>query len=150
LQERDWSTILYIATFNPSFRSAYSYHYNLTIQRELPAALLLEVSYVGNNSFKLDQQRELNPLIADPESPGNTKRTYPGLFSIRSQESSGRARYDSLQTRLSRRFKSGFSLDGYYVFSKVLDNASGPKTSLTRRATAPKRGAIKRIQIKTG
>src|SRR6185503_2944119 len=42
---------------------------------------------------------------------------------------SGRARYDSLELRLSRRFRDVFFLDGSYTFSKALDDASSPRSA---------------------
>jgi carboxypeptidase family protein len=107
LDNRSFALFPIMHTFDPTFRSSYTYQYNLTIQRQLPWNLLLELSYVGNNSFKLDRERELYSFLT-------------------AQESSGRARYDSFQARLSRRFTNGLQLDGSYVFSKSLDNASSP------------------------
>src|SRR5262249_2798728 len=115
-----------IHTFDPAVRNAYSYQYNLTLQRELPRSILLELSYVGSNSFRMDRERDLDPLIVDPKT-GIAKFPYSNFEGILSQESSGRARYDSLQIRLSRRFRQGLSIDGFYVYSKAFDNASGPQ-----------------------
>ncbi len=118
-----------IQAFDPNFRTAYSYHYNLTVQRELPGALLLELAYVGNNSFKLNREREINTANVDErdlEIPPQSRRRYPHLGNIPLQESSGRARYDSLQIKISRRLKNGFTFDAYYVYSKALDNGSVP------------------------
>jgi hypothetical protein len=116
-----------IHTFDPSFRTAYTYHYNLTIQREMPGQIQLEIAYVGNNSFHTDRERELNATY-DRQERTNLLR-YPQFYHILSQESSGRARYDSFQLRLSRKFRGGLMFDGFYVYSKALDNSSGPLSS---------------------
>src|SRR5260370_1384183 len=55
-----------IFAFDPRFRSAYTYQYNLSIQRELPGSILLEMSYVGSNSFRLDREFDDNPYILNP------------------------------------------------------------------------------------
>lgn len=116
-----------IHPIDPTFRSAYSYHYNLTIQRELPWAMLLELAYVGSNSFKLNRQHELNFLTFLPgKPPGNPAgvQIYPPIGRVLSQESTGRARYDSLQTRLARQSKNGLQFEASYVFGKALDDSS--------------------------
>lgn len=113
-----------IRTFDPAFRTAYTYHYNLAIQRAMPGQVQLELAYVGNNSFHTDREREINLLST---APGEGFRLrYPDFLNILSQESSGRARYDSFQLRLSRKFRAGLSFDGFYVYGKAVDNSSGP------------------------
>ena len=113
-------------TLDPSFRTAQTYQYNLTLQRELGWSLLMEIAYVGNTSLKLNRARELNiaSSIADKTPPRH--RPYSSLGSVLSQESSGRARYDSLQVRFVRRPAKGLLLDGSYVLGKSLDNGSSP------------------------
>src|SRR5262249_17828726 len=119
----DYNVNLY--TFDPRFRSAYTYQYNLSIQRELPGSMLLELQYVGSSSFRLDREFDDNPYFLNPV-PSHPVPTYPQFGHIYVQKSDGRATYDSFQARLSRKFKTGLMLDMSYVFSKSLDNSSGP------------------------
>jgi hypothetical protein len=119
---------------DPTFRTAYTYQYNFTIQRELPWSLLMEIAYVGTNSFKLNRERELNLALVTPDATFDNfqeRRLFPQLGDIPSQESTGRARYDSAQLRLSRRLRSGLTFDVSYVFSKALDNGSYPSGDFT-------------------
>jgi hypothetical protein len=114
---------------DPTFRTSSVYHYNLSVQRELPWHMLIETAYVGNNSFKLDRERELNVALVLPgANPSNvqSRRLYPLLGRILSQESSGRARFDSFQLRLARRYSRGLSFDLSYVYGKSLDDVAGP------------------------
>lgn len=126
---RIFSGLPQIQPIDPTFRTAYTYQYNFTIQRELPWSLLMEIAYVGTNSFKLNRERELNLGQLTPDAtPDNfqERRLFPQFGDIPSQESTGRARYDSAQFRLSRRLRSGLTFDVSYVFSKALDNGSFP------------------------
>ncbi|MEW6211284.1 MAG: carboxypeptidase regulatory-like domain-containing protein [Acidobacteriota bacterium] len=129
LKNRSTEFVSRLHTFDPAFRTAYTYHYSLSIQRELSGRVRLELAYVGNNSFHTDRERELNDEIPDPFNPYYPRRRYEDFDSILSQESTGRARYDSFQLRVSKRFDTGLSFDGFYTFSKGLDNASGPFTA---------------------
>lgn len=121
-----------VQPFDPDFRTAYSNHYNLTLQRELPWSLLVELAYVGSNSFKLNRERELN--VARLTKSANildlqNRRIFPEFSRIPSQESTGRARFDSFQIRVARRLKNGIKFDLSYVVGKSLDDGSGPFSS---------------------
>lgn len=132
LSRRNFTGIIAIQPISPFYRTSYTYQYNLTIQRELPGSLLFEVGYVGSNSFKLNTEEQLNPAIVGPgATPANTqqRRIYPAFSSLPQQVSAGRGHFDSLQTRLSRRFRAGLMLDASYVWSKSLDNISEPQVS---------------------
>lgn len=125
--------------FDPAFRTAYSYQYNMTVQRELGWAMLLQLAYVGSNSFKLNRERELNIARVDRSSTLSNlqeRRLYPNIGRILTQESTGRARYDSLQIMLSRRAKQGIRFDVSYVYGKSLDDGSN---SITEFGTDPLR-----------
>ena len=114
-----------VDTFDPRFRTAYTYQYNLSMQRELPGSLLLDLQYVGSSSFRLDREFDDNPYFLNP-TRSHPVPTYLQLGHIYVQKSDGGAKYDSFQARLSRKFKAGLMLDMSYVFSKSLDNSSGP------------------------
>lgn len=127
LSARTFSGFPSIQPFDAGFRTAYTYQYNLTIQRELPWSLLIEGAYVGSNSFKQNRERQLNFARVGPSAtPDNfqERRLFPQLGEILSQESTGRANYNAAQIRLSRRFKQGLAFDGSYVFAKAMDDAS--------------------------
>jgi len=60
----DWSRFLgsvYFGQFPANMRSQYSDQYNLTIKRELPGDILLQVAYVGSQGHRLLATYELNP-----------------------------------------------------------------------------------------
>ncbi len=132
LSQQAFSTLFFdpnLQPFDPTFSTAYTYQYNLTVQRQLPLSLLLELGYVGNNTFKLNRERELNAAVVGPGATSNVfniddRRIYSQFGSIPQQESSGRSRYDSLQIRVTRRLERGLSFDGSYVYGKGLDNGS--------------------------
>ncbi|HEU4388455.1 MAG TPA: carboxypeptidase-like regulatory domain-containing protein [Blastocatellia bacterium] len=119
-----------VHTIDPHFRTAYSYQYNITLERELPWSVLFQIAYVGSLSQKLNRERELNPYAID-ETTAFYNRVFPTLGNVGWQESSGRSRYDALQLRISRRYRNGLTVDGSYVFAKALDNASDPASSFT-------------------
>lgn len=133
--KRNFFGTINLEPIDSHFRTAYTYQYNFTLQRELPGACLLEVAYVGSKSQKLARQREINDgLVIEGALLNNLqdRRRYPNLGSIRQQESSGQARYDSFQLTLKRRLANGLTVNGSYVFGKALDDGS---TALLGTAT---------------
>ena len=60
----DWSGFagsIYFGQFPANMRPQYSDQYNLTIKRELPGDILLQVAYVGSQGHRLLATYELNP-----------------------------------------------------------------------------------------
>src|SRR5579859_3540280 len=59
----DWSlfrTDLLFGEFQPNLRTQYAEQYNLTIERQLSASMLLRVAYVGTQGHRLLSSRDLN------------------------------------------------------------------------------------------
>ena len=60
----DWSSFassVYFGQFPPNMRPQYQDQYNLTIKRELPGNMLLQVAYVGSQGHRLLATYEVNP-----------------------------------------------------------------------------------------
>ncbi len=108
-----------------------SYNYSFSLQHEFPAGFVLDVSYVGDTGANLLRihninQLPLNTIYTYPSINPNALRPFEGLAAINYAEQSGRSNYNSLQVTMNRRFRSGFSVDAAYTFSKVLDNVQTP------------------------
>ncbi len=101
---------------DPGYRTGYSQSYHLTLQHELPHAILIEAGYVGQLSRKL------------PIATANinlASRLSKNLGTIRALNSQGNSSYQGLQVNATRRFnKVGFLVS--YRFSKTLDNGPAP------------------------
>ncbi|HKW65471.1 MAG TPA: carboxypeptidase regulatory-like domain-containing protein [Candidatus Acidoferrum sp.] len=60
----DWSNFagsVYFGQFQPNMRSQYQDQYNLTIKRELPGNMLMQLAYVGSQGHRLLATYEVNP-----------------------------------------------------------------------------------------
>jgi hypothetical protein len=117
-----------------------TYNWNAGLQFKLPLALTGDVAYVGSESRKLAQQRNVNavpygaaflPQNQDPTRepsaipgaaalPADFLRPYQGYSTIRLWEFEGHSNYHALQTSLNRRFDKGFMLGANYTWSKAL------------------------------
>src|SRR5262249_335861 len=105
-------------TLEMNFRNPYTERWSFGFQRQLPAQMLLDGSFIGAESHSLTTRADLNPtqprgLRVQPDFGGRTVRT-----------SQGNSSYHSLQARLERRFSHGFQLASSYTWSKSMDSTS--------------------------
>jgi hypothetical protein len=120
------------------------YSWTFGIQRDLGAATVLDLTYVGNVARHLSQSRNLNtapygarflPQNADPANPStplpdNFFRPYPGLGNLDHREYSGISNYNGLQASVNRRFLKGLQFGVSYTWSKSMDFTSGDNGGL--------------------
>src|SRR5258708_19345675 len=94
-----------------NMRDSYVQQWNLDIQRQLPANIVLDVGYVGSKGTRLivtydDLNRPLQ--VEDPRTPGlaslNARRTAHECFhAVRYYQSTGTAIYHALQVTADKR-----------------------------------------------
>jgi hypothetical protein len=135
-------------------RPPYFQNFTFSVQRELPASILVEASYVGvkgtrlgtnlNNINELDPAYlNLGSLLTRPaNSPeavaANIRLPYPSFTGTVAQAlrpypqfanvlersmPNGNSTYHALQTKIEKRFSSGFSVLAAYTWSKTLSDA---------------------------
>jgi Carboxypeptidase regulatory-like domain len=116
---------------DPNLVNPYYQRWSLGIQRELPAQLMIDISYVGSKGTKLYANEDRNPLV-----PANLQVTPPGYTGATSgrldnlqggrtiRSNSGSSSYHAGQVQLTRRFSRGLGLSGSYTYSKLIDNGS--------------------------
>jgi hypothetical protein len=114
------------------------YSWYLGIQRQLPAKFTLDVSYNGNHSVHLMDQRQINALpagtfVTSPNLLGsvnnwsNALLPYLGWGNLNAVETLAYSRYNAMMFRLSRRFADNFSVNFNYTYSRtmsIVDNDS--------------------------
>lgn len=112
------------------FQEAYTNEWSFGVQRELATNLLVEASYVGNESHQLPVAWNINQALPGPGSV-NSRRPYLGWGSITGGfiSSIGNANFNSLQMRLERRFGRGLSFLVSYTWSKSIDEGANTSTS---------------------
>jgi len=112
-------------------RTAYVQSWHLTVQRELPWKMLLDVAYVGNRSNKLiiladyNQARPNNAGDPSAGTPLQQRRPFANYSFIQASFNGGFTNYNALQVKLERRFSDGLYLLNSFTWSKAIDNAAG-------------------------
>jgi outer membrane receptor protein involved in Fe transport len=113
-----------------NFRTAYTNEWSFGIQRELASNLLVEVSYVGNESHDLPTVWNINQAFPGTVGSVQSRRPYQPWGNITGGfiSSIGNANYNGLQARLERRFAKGLSFVASYSWSKAIDTGANIST----------------------
>ena len=127
-------------SFNRNNKTPAIYNLTFGIQHQLPASVLVDVSYVGTMGRRLAQTRNLNtlpygarflPQNADPTNPSRPLpddflRPMPGYSGITYSENAYSTNYHSLRVGANRRLSRGVQLGAAYTYSKLMEYSSIP------------------------
>jgi hypothetical protein len=116
-------------SIDPNFPNSYVEGYSLSIQRQLPQSVAVEVSYIGNVGRKLSQGIDFNPAVYGPgatlDNTEERRRYYPGqIASMYRTIAGGNSSYNALAVVLRKRFAKSYLVDLTYTWSRSLDDAS--------------------------
>jgi hypothetical protein len=123
---------------DPHLRTPYVYQYNLSLQQNLFADMVLETNYVGTSAHGLTSLKDINPMVL-----GSTNRALDsscaGCFGqLPEFQNVSHANYNALEASLTRQAKGSKLGTAYftlaYTYAHNLDNASGFRQ---RNATVP-------------
>lgn len=125
------NVVLYIPRDMPT---ASIQNWQLSVQRELFADLVIDVAYVGNKASDtvlladLNQARPLTQAEAALPSTQwpsvDARRPIAGFKSISAVLPEGFSNYNALQVKLEKRFSKGLYLLNSFTWSKAMDNGS--------------------------
>ncbi len=129
----------FVYVVDPHLRTPYVYQYNLSLQHQLPANVVLETNYVGSSSHGLTSLVDIDPMVLGTTNrvlnliPGNsTCGTTSGILCYGQMpefKNVSNANYNALEASLTREPKTSTIGTVYYTLSYTLghnlDNASG-------------------------
>ena len=106
---------------DPNFHIGYLHYWQASVQQNLASSIVLTLTYQGNKGTH--QLQEFLPNTCPAES---TSCPYPAnLAGYVYITSNGNSNYNAASVQLQRRFRSGFSWNALYTFSKAIDDAQG-------------------------
>lgn len=104
------------------------YEWNVNVQRELVANMVLSVAYVGGKGTYVDVVGlNINQAVPGPGAVV-TRRPYPNLSDAIGVVPWGNSVYNSMQTTLDRRMGS-FRFSGAWTWAHSIDNTSGESSN---------------------
>lgn len=119
------------------FKNGYVEAYHLSVQQQLPMKATLEVAYVGNhgvhvaaledlNQARLCTQAEINAGACTSTGSASllNRRPIGNFTDILTESNAGFLTYNSLQTKLERRFGNGIYLINSFTYSQAINNVS--------------------------
>ncbi len=117
-----------ISAIDPKLKNPYVEQYSLGIQRELPAGMLLETTYVGNVGHHLLRAPNINTpsitaVAANQSNNANFYNPYKGFSSISQNRSDSNSNYNALQVYVSKR-KGALTFTASYTYAKALGDSS--------------------------
>ena len=109
-------------------RTPYTLQWLLNVQRELAPNLTFEAGYLGSVSRHLESYRGTSAAVPGPGTNA-IRSPYPNFGLLVLVENGGRGNYNSLGTKLTKRYSNGINALVAYTWSKSIDTTSGIRTS---------------------
>jgi hypothetical protein len=124
------------------FKNAYVQAYHISVQQQLPMNFTAEISYVGNHAVHVPALEDTNQarrclaseIPLNPKGVGGysgtcstpllNRRPIANFTDILTETNAGFLDYNSLQTKLERRFSNGIYLINSFTWSKGINNSS--------------------------
>jgi hypothetical protein len=109
-------------------RTPYTWQWLFNVQRELANNLTFEAGYLGSITRHLESYRGTSAAVPGPGTIAS-RSPYPEFGLLVLVENGGRANYNSLGTKLTKRYSNGLTGLFSYTWSKTIDTTSGIRTS---------------------
>jgi outer membrane receptor protein involved in Fe transport len=122
-------------TMNYNLLNPYLLKWNLTVERQLPLGIGLQVAYVGTRGVHLYQLFEGNQNLPTavvnglPYWNGTEPRQNPNFSSLQDEASLASSTYNALQVALNKRFSHGIQFQMSYTYSHALDNMASSSSA---------------------
>ncbi len=135
------ATTTAVTFYETGRRTGYSQQFNFGVQRELPGAIVIEASYIGNLSRKLASQNlpinQIRPDVLGPNNMSQKDRPFPQFTNVTINfPTLGVSSYHAGVLRFEKRFSKGLNILSTYTWSKFLDNADEGGSTLGNEGNA--------------
>jgi Carboxypeptidase regulatory-like domain len=109
-------------------RTPYTLQWLFNVQRELANNLTFEAGYLGSVSRHLESYRGVSAAVPGPGTIAS-RSPYPNFGLLVLVENGGRGNYNSMGSKLTKRYSNGMTALVSYTWSKSIDTTSGIRTS---------------------
>jgi hypothetical protein len=110
---------------SPNLKTTYAEDFNLALEQAFTNSFVFTLSYVGNNSRHLPSAINSNSTaVLLPSGSTQAYLPFPGFGSSSNLLYEGISEYNSLQTKVQKRFSKGLDFSANYTWAHALDDAS--------------------------
>ena len=108
----------------PQYINARVYQWSFGVQRQLTGNTLLELTYFGSSGNHFQVARNINQPAPGAGTPAQVqaRRPYPAWGTINQAQFNANSHFESLQTKLQKRFGAGLSFIVSYTWGKSIDD----------------------------
>jgi hypothetical protein len=110
---------------NPHLRDPAAAQWSLTIERELRGNTTARASYIGMNSYRLENMEDINQVTPSKAAFATKTRPWTNWDMIHMLSNNAGANYQAFQAEVTHHIHCGLTLQGSYTLAKNLTNAEG-------------------------
>jgi hypothetical protein len=118
-------TATFMCGTNPHLRDPASAQWNLTLERELKNSTTARASYIGMNTYRLENMEDINQVTPSLAAFSTKQRPWTNWDMIHMLSNNAGANYQAFQSEITHHIHCGLTLQGSYTFAKNLTNAEG-------------------------
>jgi hypothetical protein len=111
-----------VTSLDTRLKTPYYQHWNLSVQRQLPAQIGLEVAYAGSKGTHLQVTTDYNQVMVPSSADVQSSRPYPDFGAFTSIQDRGNSTYHSLQIRAEKHLSQGLYLLSAFTWSKSIND----------------------------
>ncbi len=128
LSTANYSALSTTTTYDtPTTPTTYVQSYHLTVQRELPAHVILDLAYVGNHGVHEEILQDANQAV--PNAAGaslslQARRPITNFAGIQESFNEGPSLYNALEAKVEKRYENGIYIVNSFTWSHTQDVAA--------------------------
>ena len=118
-------TAMFMCGVNPHLRDPISAQWNLTSERQLHESTVARVSYIGMNTYRLENMEDINQVQPSQHAFNPLDRPWTNWDMVHMLSNNAGANYQALQAEVNHHARGGLSFQTSYTLAKNLTNAEG-------------------------
>jgi len=116
---------MFMCGVDPHLRDPISAQWNLTFERQLRDNTVARLSYIGMNSYRLENMEDINQPMPSKHAFNPSDRPWNNWDMVHMLGNNAGANYQALQAEVNHHARGGLSFQGSYSLAKNLTNAEG-------------------------
>lgn len=144
INSSDYGTAYFGTANSIDFRDPLSYQWNLSLDRELPSAIGVRFSYIGQRTISLVWAPDLNQSYYSTDfyaAQPLSRRPFPNWQTINTRATGASSFYNAGQVEVSKRLGQGLQFNSTYTFANHTADNQGPTASAFAGETGGGRAA---------